>query len=224
MSSINDVNRTARIDSEIWLDGIRGVSDYHGMTLYTFQLYCQRIDQHRNVARYYQLSVQPTLFNEVAVVRYWGRIGTKGGQMREFFANEREAARHFLELARQKKLRGYRPVGKLWKSSFFEISQRFSAVTTPNCVVQCRRTNNAEASTFHPAFGRRGVGADDVDVQLNSQWKYKATPGQFSVAINTLRVSGSVARWTSILFRPGLRPVAVTSACRDLKTYLVNNI
>lgn len=79
------------------------------MTLYRFQLYCQRIDQTRNVARYYKISIQPTLFNEVAVVRYWGRIGTKGGEMLELFIDEREAACHFLEIARLKKKRGYRP-------------------------------------------------------------------------------------------------------------------
>jgi len=110
MSYITHVNRIGWIDSEVWLDGSRLVSDHHEMTLYPFQLYCQRIDRPRNVARYYQLSIQPTLFNEVAVVRHWGRIGMKGGHMRELFANEREAARHFLELARQKKKRGYRPV------------------------------------------------------------------------------------------------------------------
>lgn len=79
------------------------------MTLYPFQLYCQRVDANRNMARYYMLSIQTTLFGEAAVVRAWGRIGKRGGEKRDVFANEREAAAHFLELARQKRNRGYRP-------------------------------------------------------------------------------------------------------------------
>lgn len=35
-------------------------------------------DQHRNMARFYKLNVQPTLFDEWAVVREWGRIGSAG--------------------------------------------------------------------------------------------------------------------------------------------------
>ncbi|MGB3389974.1 MAG: WGR domain-containing protein [Pseudaminobacter sp.] len=35
-----------------------------------------RIMRERNMARFYELSVEPTLFGEVALVRRWGRIGT----------------------------------------------------------------------------------------------------------------------------------------------------
>ncbi|MEZ2127883.1 MULTISPECIES: WGR domain-containing protein [unclassified Sinorhizobium] len=81
------------------------------MALYPFQLYCQRTDQARNMARYYALSLQPTLFGETAVVRAWGRIGKRGGEKSEVFATEREAVSHFLRLARKKRRRGYKPVG-----------------------------------------------------------------------------------------------------------------
>lgn len=37
-----------------------------------------RVDPARNMARFYQLDVQPTLFGEWAVVREWGRIGRAG--------------------------------------------------------------------------------------------------------------------------------------------------
>lgn len=37
-----------------------------------------RIDPKRNMARFYGIALQPTLFGEVSVVRCWGRIGTKG--------------------------------------------------------------------------------------------------------------------------------------------------
>ncbi|MCJ9669044.1 MULTISPECIES: WGR domain-containing protein [unclassified Neorhizobium] len=81
------------------------------MVTYTFQLYCQRIDVTKNMARYYALSMQPTLFGEMAVVRRWGRIGKRGGEKSDVFATDKEAATRFLELARLKRAKGYRPVG-----------------------------------------------------------------------------------------------------------------
>jgi len=63
------------------------------------------------MARYYLLSIQPTLFGEVAVTRTWGRIGKRGGKKSEMFPTERKAAEHFLELARRKRAKGYRPIG-----------------------------------------------------------------------------------------------------------------
>jgi predicted DNA-binding WGR domain protein len=79
------------------------------MALYPFQLYCRRIDPSRNMARYYMLAIETTLFGEVAVVRAWGRIGKSGGEKKEVFATETEAVIHFLELARKKRRKGYRP-------------------------------------------------------------------------------------------------------------------
>ena len=35
-----------------------------------------------NMARFYGIEVQPTLFGEMSVLRSWGRIGTKGRAMR----------------------------------------------------------------------------------------------------------------------------------------------
>lgn len=34
-----------------------------------------RIDPERNMARFYEIDVQPTLFGEFTVERHWGRIG-----------------------------------------------------------------------------------------------------------------------------------------------------
>ncbi|MBB1251750.1 WGR domain-containing protein [Rhizobium sp. G21] len=45
-------------------------------------VYLTHVDPGRNMARFYTMSVQPTLFGECSVVREWGRIGT-GGQVRE---------------------------------------------------------------------------------------------------------------------------------------------
>lgn len=41
-------------------------------------LVLERVDRARNMARYYVLSIEPTLFEDFAVVRRWGRIGCAG--------------------------------------------------------------------------------------------------------------------------------------------------
>lgn len=38
----------------------------------------QKRDPDRNMARFYRVDVQPTLFGEASVARSWGRIGTAG--------------------------------------------------------------------------------------------------------------------------------------------------
>ncbi|NKM58905.1 WGR domain-containing protein [Rhizobium anhuiense] len=79
------------------------------MNRMSFQLHFQRIDASRNMARYYMLAIQPTLFGETAVVRNWGRIGRRGGERTDMFGTEQEAVAHFLDLARRKHRKGYRP-------------------------------------------------------------------------------------------------------------------
>src|ERR1700723_3627520 len=41
-------------------------------------LVLERVDRTKNMARYYVLSVEPTLFAESSLVRRWGRIGGAG--------------------------------------------------------------------------------------------------------------------------------------------------
>ncbi|NKL02779.1 WGR domain-containing protein [Rhizobium leguminosarum bv. viciae] len=80
-----------------------------GMTRMSFHFHCQRIDANRNMARYYTLAIEPTLFGEAAVLRSWGRIGRRGGERTDAFGTEEEAVAHFLDLARRKRRKGYRP-------------------------------------------------------------------------------------------------------------------
>lgn len=58
-------------------------------------VYLTRVDPSRNMARFYALSVQPTLFGEWALVREWGRIGSPGRVLSQAFPSpaEAEAAR-----------------------------------------------------------------------------------------------------------------------------------
>ncbi|QND54557.1 WGR domain-containing protein (plasmid) [Phyllobacterium sp. 628] len=48
-----------------------------------------RCDPDRNMARFYSLTIQETLFGEVSLIRSWGRIGTKGQQKVDTFPGHR---------------------------------------------------------------------------------------------------------------------------------------
>lgn len=48
------------------------------MTQHWFRLYAQRSDTTKNMARFYAMSIEPDLFGGSALVRRWGRIGTRG--------------------------------------------------------------------------------------------------------------------------------------------------
>ncbi|MDQ0564382.1 putative DNA-binding WGR domain protein [Rhizobium mesoamericanum] len=61
------------------------------------------------MARFYQLSIEPTLFGDVSLTRNWGRIGRLGQQRVHLFSSEKEAVDLFLKLLAQKRSRGYRP-------------------------------------------------------------------------------------------------------------------
>lgn len=50
-----------------------------------------KIDASRNMARFYTIDVQPTLFGEFALTREWGRIRGACQQRSTFFATEAEA-------------------------------------------------------------------------------------------------------------------------------------
>src|SRR5579872_7574487 len=66
-----------------------------------------RIDDAQNMARYYVLSVEPTLFDQVSLVREWGRIGKPGGRRIELHLSH-SAARTALDIwLLRKTRRGY---------------------------------------------------------------------------------------------------------------------
>jgi len=67
----------------------------------------ERIDPAQHVARFYAISVEPTLFAETALVRRWGRIGTAGRQMIELHASPAIAQIEQLRWIGRKLRRGY---------------------------------------------------------------------------------------------------------------------
>jgi len=79
------------------------------MNAQPYQLYIERRDPDRNMARFYALSIETTLFGDTRLVRRWGRIGTRGRMVQHSFGDEADAVGLFLDLLRAKKQRGYRP-------------------------------------------------------------------------------------------------------------------
>jgi predicted DNA-binding WGR domain protein len=73
----------------------------------TSTLILERLEPAANMARYYGLSIEPTLFGDVALVRRWGRIGTHGARMIEIHRDPQAALAAFGKLASAKRRRGY---------------------------------------------------------------------------------------------------------------------
>lgn len=103
------MNRSALIDSIVSLDYSRRLRDSRSMIQQPYHLYTERTDPSKNMARYYAMEISETLFGEPFLARRWGRIGSTGQSLVHHFEREDDAVRLFLELARQKRARGYRP-------------------------------------------------------------------------------------------------------------------
>lgn len=63
------------------------------------------------MARYYHVSVEPTLFGWTAVVRDWGRIGHSRRRRLDLYEDAEHATAAAAALLRQKLRRGYRNPG-----------------------------------------------------------------------------------------------------------------
>ncbi len=61
----------SRLSFELWTSKPRDPDVLNVLVL-------ERVDRTKNMARYYVLSVEPTLFAESSLVRRWGRIGGAG--------------------------------------------------------------------------------------------------------------------------------------------------
>ena len=72
-----------------------------------YHLYTERIDLGRNMARFYTLTIELTLFGTPCLVRRWGRIGTDGQAKVHHFDREEDAVAMFLGLLRMRRSHGY---------------------------------------------------------------------------------------------------------------------
>ncbi|MCZ4431950.1 WGR domain-containing protein [Agrobacterium sp. SOY23] len=103
------MNRLRPNDSKLSLDVLLPIGESVPMMIQPYQLYVERIDAAKNMARFYAMQISVSLFGETCLTRRWGRIGTSGQMMIHHFGREEEAVRLFLDLTRQKRARGYRP-------------------------------------------------------------------------------------------------------------------
>ena len=107
--SINCLNRSDTRDSKLWLDE-RAKGEQHCLMLHTsVHLRLERIDPSRRMRRYYQLSLVADLFDQICLVREWGRIGISKRVQIETFQSEADALAALLALLRVKTRGGYRP-------------------------------------------------------------------------------------------------------------------
>ena len=67
-----------------------------------------RVDPAQNMARFYAMSIAPTLFGETSLIRNWGRIGKRGQLRLDTFDTAAEARLALASLHNKKGRRGYR--------------------------------------------------------------------------------------------------------------------
>lgn len=70
-------------------------------------LILEHIDPSRNMARFYVLSIDPTLFGDVSLTREWGRIGSNGRRIVQLFESRAEAIETLEHWFNRKVRRGY---------------------------------------------------------------------------------------------------------------------
>jgi len=97
------------IDSELSLDGRGATRDSARIIIQPYRLYIERKDATKNMARFYSLEIGSNLYGEICLTRRWGRIGARGQTAAHQFSREEDAVGLFLDLARRKLRRAYRP-------------------------------------------------------------------------------------------------------------------
>ncbi len=74
------------------------------------QVLLERRDPDLNVARYYVLSIEPTLFCTHTLVRRWGRVGSHGRSRIDYFEDHATACTALDAWLQRKRRRGYETV------------------------------------------------------------------------------------------------------------------
>ena len=74
------------------------------------QVVLERRDSARNVARFYVLAIEPSLYGDAALMRAWGRIGSLGRQRLDLYASAAEAGEALEAWLARRVGRGYTPV------------------------------------------------------------------------------------------------------------------
>jgi predicted DNA-binding WGR domain protein len=70
-------------------------------------LVLDRCDPSRNMARYYVLSIEPSLFGDATLIREWGRLGQLGQRRISLYESQSRAAEALETWLQRKRRRGY---------------------------------------------------------------------------------------------------------------------
>jgi predicted DNA-binding WGR domain protein len=90
------------LDFAPWLD------QHEGMFQDTIQyLVLDRLEAGCNMARYYVLSIEPSLFGDSTLIREWGRIGKPGQRRIELHESQSRAVEALETWLQRKRRRGY---------------------------------------------------------------------------------------------------------------------
>ena len=91
------------------MSDISAMTETSGAAGYMLQmLVLERRNASRNMARFYVLAIEPTLFGEMSLVREWGRIGSWGRRRLDLHPNRAAAAESLDAWLVRKARRGYR--------------------------------------------------------------------------------------------------------------------
>lgn len=98
------------LDSNMSLEVVVWLPDDPAMdrTTMTPPITMTRHDPDLNMARFYRLWLEPTLFGETCLARNWGRINSHGQVKIETFGHASDAAAALERCAKAKVRRGYR--------------------------------------------------------------------------------------------------------------------
>ena len=116
----------------------------------------ERVDPARNIARYYVLSIEPTLFAKHTLIRRWGRIGCLGRERLQFFGSE-DASRAQVTLETwltRKRKRGYAPRSEPARPALLSHEQRLQL---NSLVLQSGFANAGQSETNCCAPARGGA-------------------------------------------------------------------
>ena len=70
-------------------------------------IFLEKVEPEQNAWRYYVLSIEPTLFDDVSLVREWGRIGQSGRRIVELLTDTAKAKVELETWLARKRRRGY---------------------------------------------------------------------------------------------------------------------
>ncbi len=90
------------------MDLVPGLARHWRMAHDTIQyLVLHRCDPTCNMARYYVLAIEPSLFGDATLIREWGRLGQPGQRRVELYENRSCAVEALETWLQRKRRRGY---------------------------------------------------------------------------------------------------------------------